>query len=93
MYISHQTHSIFLYIAFIGMVIVSVFVIMGVVHSIPKDHSGQKSEAFCNCFAAQYDGSSADPYSKYYHGGYCYDRERITKLYQDDVFSKTFAGV
>lgn len=93
MYISHQTHSIFLYMAFISMIILTVFIIISVVNTIPKDHSQKKSESFCNCFGSQYDGSSANPSSKYYHGGYCYDRDLITKLYQDDAFSNTFAGV
>lgn len=51
------------------------------------------SESFCNCFAAQYDGSKADPTQRCYYGGYCYDKEKITKLYDEGVFSKTFAGV
>ena len=53
----------------------------------------QESEAFCNCFAAQYDGSPGNPAEKCYYGGYCYDKEKITKLYDEGAFSKTFAGV
>lgn len=50
-------------------------------------------ESFCNCFAAQYDGSPANPAEKSYYGGYCYDKEKITKLYDEGAFSTTFAGV
>lgn len=52
-----------------------------------------KKEPFCNCFAAQYDGSEADPNHRSYYGGYCYDKEKITKLYQDGAFQNTFSGV
>lgn len=50
-------------------------------------------ESFCNCFAAQQDGSAGDPDVKSYYGGYCYNKERITKLYDQGAFEKTFAGV
>lgn len=50
-------------------------------------------ETFCNCFAAQYDGSAANPDEKCYYGGYCYDKEKITKLYDEGAFEKTFPGV
>ena len=53
----------------------------------------KKSESFCNCFAAQYDGSAANPDVKCYYGGYCYDKEKITKLYDEGAFEKTFPGV
>lgn len=53
----------------------------------------KQSENFCNCFAAQYDGSAANPDEKSYYGGYCYDKEHITKLYDEGAFEKTFPGV
>jgi hypothetical protein len=53
----------------------------------------KQSESFCNCFASQYDGSPANPDEKSYYGGYCYDKEKITKLYDEGAFEKTFPGV
>lgn len=53
----------------------------------------KNSESFCNCFAAQYNGSPGNPDEKCYYGGYCYDKEKITKLYDEGAFEKTFAGV
>lgn len=50
-------------------------------------------ESFCNCFAAQYDGSPGDPNKKCYYGGYCYNKEKITKLYDEGAFLPTFDGV
>jgi hypothetical protein len=45
-----------------------------------------KKEPFCNCFAAQYDGSEGDPNHKSYYGGYCYDKEKTTQEYQEGLF-------
>jgi hypothetical protein len=53
----------------------------------------KKPESFCNCFAAQYDGSPGNPDVPSYYGGYCYNKEKITKLYDEGAFEKTFAGV
>lgn len=53
----------------------------------------RQSESFCNCFAAQYDGSAGNPDEKCYYGGYCYDKEKITKLYDEGAFANTFSGV
>jgi hypothetical protein len=50
-------------------------------------------ENFCNCFGPQYDGVEADPTHKTYYGGYCYNRDNITKLYNKGEFDKTFPGV
>lgn len=44
-------------------------------------------EPFCNCFAAQYDGSAADPNHKSYYGGYCYDKEKITQDYEKGMYA------
>ena len=48
---------------------------------------------YCNCFASQYNGSEANPTIKSYYGGYCYDKDRITRLYEDGVYESKFAGV
>jgi hypothetical protein len=58
-----------------------------------KKSKNMTSEQFCNCFAAQYDGSEGDPNKKCYYGGYCYNKEKITKLYEDGAFLPTFDGV
>lgn len=50
-------------------------------------------DGYCNCFASQYDGSAGEPYKKCYYGGYCYNKEKITKLYEDGAFDQTFPGV
>lgn len=59
-----------------------------IVHQLPK-----KSESFCNCFGAKHNGSPADPEEKSAYGGYCYDKDDITALYQQGAFEATFAGV
>ena len=50
-------------------------------------------ESYCNCFSAQYDGSAGEPNKKCYYGGYCYNKEKITRLYEDGAFLPTFDGV
>lgn len=44
-------------------------------------------EPFCNCFASQYDGSEGDPNHRSYYGGYCYDKEKITRQYEEGVYA------
>ncbi len=44
-------------------------------------------ESFCNCFASQYDGSEGDPNHRSYYGGYCYDKEKISKEYDEGLYA------
>ena len=74
-------------------IILLLLIILGMNVYIVWMLRGKDMESFCNCFAAQYDGSAGNPAEKCYYGGYCYDKEKITKLYDEGVFSKTFAGV
>ena len=46
-----------------------------------------RKESFCNCFASQYDGSEANPNHKSSYGGYCYDKEQITREYEDGKYA------
>jgi len=75
-------------------ILLLLFVIIGLnTYILMSLNKKLPEESFCNCFAAQYDGSPANPEEKSYYGGYCYDKEKITKLYDEGVFSTTFAGV
>jgi hypothetical protein len=64
---------------------ISIYLIVSAKTPIP--------EQFCNCFGPQYDGVEANPEHAKYYGGYCYNKENITKLYDDGVFEKQFPGV
>lgn len=78
---------------FLILILLLVIVALNIYLILISSDSMKKSEAFCNCFAAQYDGSAANPDEPCYYGGYCYDKEKITKLYDEGAFSKVYAGV
>lgn len=85
----------YIIILMLTIIVLMIFVsyLMMSMHMLTQKQKKNEEEPFCNCFAAQYDGSPGKPAEKCYYGGYCYDKEKITKLYDAGAFSTTFAGV
>ena len=72
---------------------INIYLIIQTSNTTISTSSSPPNENFCNCFGPQYDGVEADPKHKKYYGGYCYNRDNITKLYNKGEFEKTFPGV
>jgi len=74
-------------------IIIILLLLINIGITIYMIYNKKKQEKFCNCFAAQYDGSEGDPNHRSYYGGYCYEKDKITKLYNEGKFENTFSGV
>jgi len=91
---SHEVHTYLEILTLVSLFVFSIYIIYSTNALHKKIDNGKDiHEPLCNCFASQYNGSKANPEEKCYYGGYCYDKEKITKLYDEGVFSQTYAGV
>lgn len=80
-------------IIIILLLIINLVINVYLIYNSNKPISDTNSESFCNCFGPQYDGVEANPEHKKYYGGYCYNKDDITGLYQKGFFDKNFPGV
>lgn len=81
---ANNNRQVFMLLLLLTILVINIYILIRLT---------KQSESFCNCFAAQYDGSPGNPDEKSYYGGYCYDKEKITTLYDEGAFEKTFPGV
>lgn len=79
-----KTSNWIIYIFLITIVILTIIMLVLIT---------RKKEGLCNCFASQYNGSDANPNKVSYYGGICYDKEKITRLYDEGKFLPMFDGV